>query len=247
MPVGTKTSVTDSVTYEMEKKVFSVLGENNPIVESVISNVAVGATDPFAGERGTQPHLGRIQISFVEFEKRHGEKTSTYVDKLRKVIKDVPGAEITLQGQQNGPASGAPVNIEVVGDDFDQIMHTSVNLKNFLDSVNIEGVEKLKLDVDVTKPELTLSIDRERALREGLSTTQIGSELRAALFGREASKLKDGEDEYKIQVRYTDLLRNNLSDLQNMKITYRDFSSGQVRQVPISNVVKFDYTNSLEE
>ncbi len=245
MPVGTKTSVTDSVTYEMEKKVFSVLGENNPIVESVISNVAVGATDPFAGERGTQPHLGRIQISFVEYEKRHGEKTSTYVDKLRKVIKDVPGAEITLQGQQNGPASGAPVNIEVVGDDFDQIMHTSVNLKNFLDSVNIEGVEKLKLDVDVTKPELTLSIDRERALREGLSTTQIGSELRAALFGREASKLKDGEDEYKIQVRYTDLLRNNLSDLQNMKITYRDFSSGQVRQVPISNVVRFDYTNSL--
>ncbi len=245
MPVGTKTSVTDSVTSEMEKIVFSVLGDNNPIVESVISNVAVGATDPFQGERGTQPHLGRIQISFVEFEKRHGEKTSDYVNKLRKLIKDVPGAEITLQGQQNGPSSGAPVNIEVVGEDFDQIMHTSVNLKNYLDSVNIEGVEKLKLDVDVTKPELTISIDRERALREGLSTAQIGSELRSALFGREASKLKDGEDEFKIQIRYTDQLRNSLSDLQNMKITYRDFSSGQVRQVPISNVVKFDYTNSL--
>jgi multidrug efflux pump subunit AcrB len=245
MPVGTKTAVTDSVTYEMEKRVFSVLGENNPIVESVISNVAVGATDPFQGERGTQPHLGRIQISFVEYEKRHGERTSDYVEKLRKVIKDVPGAEISLQGQQNGPASGAPVNIEVVGEDFDEIIRTSVKLKNYLDSVNVEGVEKLKLDVDVTKPELTLTIDRERALREGLSTTQIGSELRTALFGREASKLKEGEDEYKIQIRYTDQLRNNLSDLQNMKITYRDFSSGQVRQVPISNVVKFDYTNSL--
>lgn len=245
MPVGTKTSVTDSITYEMEKRVFSVLGENNPIVESVISNVAVGATDPFQGERGTQPHLGRIQISFVEYEKRHGERTSDYVEKLRKVIKDVPGAEISLQGQQNGPASGAPVNIEVVGEDFDEIIRTSVKLKNYLDSVNVEGVEKLKLDVDVTKPELTLTIDRERALREGLSTTQIGSELRTALFGREASKLKEGEDEYKIQIRYTDQLRNNLSDLQNMRITYRDFSSGQVRQVPISNVVKFDYTNSL--
>jgi multidrug efflux pump len=245
MPVGTKTSVTDSVTFETEKKVFSVLGENNPIVESVISNVAVGATDPFAGEQGTQPHLGRIQISFVEFEKRHGEKTSTYVDKLRQVIKDVPGAEISLQGQQNGPASGPPVNIEVVGDDFDQIVHTAVSLKQYLDSVDVEGVEKLKMDVDVTKPELTLTIDRERALREGLSTTQIGSELRTALFGREASKLKDGEDEYKIQIRYTDQLRNSLSDLQNMKITYRDFSSGAIRQVPISTVVKFDYTNSL--
>jgi multidrug efflux pump subunit AcrB len=99
--------------------------------------------------------------------------------------------------------------------------------------------------VDITKPELTLSVNRERAMREGLSTGQIGSELRTALFGREASKLKEGEDEYKIQVRYTDSLRNNISDLQNMKITYRDFSTGAIRQVPISSMVKFDYNNTL--
>ena len=49
MPVGTKTYYTDSITSELEKKVFQVLGDNNPIVESVISNVAVGATDPFSG------------------------------------------------------------------------------------------------------------------------------------------------------------------------------------------------------
>ena len=245
MPVGTKTSYTDSITNVLEKKVFQVLGENNPIVESVISNVAVGATDPFQGERGTQPNLGRIQISFVEYEKRHGEKTSKYVDEIRKTIKDIPGAEVSIAGQQNGPASGAPINIEVVGDEFDDIVKTAVNLKNYLDARNIPGVEKLKLDVDVTKPELTLTVDRERALREGLSTGQIGSELRSALFGREASKLKEGEDEYKIQVRYSDLLRNNISDLQNMKITYRDFNTGLIRQVPISSLVKFDYNNTL--
>ncbi|MFI5152655.1 MAG: efflux RND transporter permease subunit [Chitinophagales bacterium] len=245
MPVGTNTAYTDSITRQLENKVFRVLGENNPIVESVISNVAVGATDPFQGERGTQPNLGRIQISFVEYEKRNGEKTSKYVDSLRKVITEIPGAEISIAGQQNGPASGAPINVEVVGEEFDEIVRTAVKLKNYLDSKNIAGVEKLKLDVDITKPELTLSVDRERALREGLSTGQIGSELRTALFGREASKLKDGEDEYDIEVRYTDQLRNNISDLQNMKITYRDFSSGQVRQVPISGLVKFDYNNTL--
>jgi multidrug efflux pump subunit AcrB len=214
MPVGTNTAYTDSITRQLENKVFRVLGENNPIVESVISNVAVGATDPFQGERGTQPNLGRIQISFVEYEKRNGEKTSKYVDSLRKVITEIPGAEISISGQQNGPASGAPINVEVVGEEFDEIVRTAVKLKNYLDSKNIAGVEKLKLDVDITKPELTLSVDRERALREGLSTGQIGSELRTALFGREASKLKDGEDEYDIEVRYTDQLRNNISDLQ---------------------------------
>jgi multidrug efflux pump subunit AcrB len=245
LPVGSKTSYTDSMTSALEKKVFSVIGENNPIVESVISNVAVGATDPFSGERGTQSHLGRIQISFVEYEKRNGIKTRKYVDELRNAIKEIPGAEISVAGQQNGPASGAPINIEVIGDEFDDIIATAVPLKNYLDSLNIPGVEKLKLDVDVTKPELTMSIDRERANREGLSTAQIAGEVRTALFGRESSKLKLGEDEYKIQVRYTDQLRNNLSDLQNLKITYRDFNTGQVRQVPISNVVKFDFNSGL--
>jgi multidrug efflux pump subunit AcrB len=245
LPVGTKTEYTDSITSLLEKKVFQVIGNNNPIVESVISNVAVGATDPFSGERGTQSHLGRIQVSFVEYEKRRGERTSIYLDTLRKVIRQIPGAEISISGQQNGPASGAPVNIEVIGEEFDDIVKTAVSLKNYLDSINIPGVEQLKLDVDVTKPELTLNIDRERALREGLSTGQIGMEVRTALFGREASKLKEGEDEYKIQVRYNDVLRNNLTELQNMRITYRDFNTGQVRQVPISNVVKFDYNNTL--
>lgn len=244
MPVGAKTSYTDSLTSVLEDKVFRVLGKNNPIVESVISNVGVGATDPFGGERGTQSHLGRIQISFVEFEKRHGERTSKYVEGLRKEIKPIPGAEISISGQQNGPGTGAPVNIEVVGDDFNDIVRTAVDLKNYLDRKNIPGIEQLKLDVDVTKPQLTLTIDREKALREGLNTTQIAMEMRSALFGREASKLKDGEDEYKIQIRYTDQLRNNIGDLQNMVITYRDFVEG-VRQVPISSFVKFDYSNSL--
>jgi multidrug efflux pump len=245
LPVGAKTEYTDSLTKQLEDRVFKVIGENNPIVESVISNVAIGATDPFGGEQGTQPHLGRIQISFVEYEKRKGERTSKYLEQLRKEIKQIPGAEVSIAGQQGGPPSSAPVNIEVVGEDFDQIAATAVALKNYLDSVNVKGVEKLKLDVDVTRPELALTIDRERANREGLTTGQIGMELRTALFGREASKLKDGEDEYKIQIRYSDQLRNNITDLRNMRITYRDFNTGLVRQVPISNVVKFDYNSTL--
>jgi len=245
MPVGTKTETTDSITNVLEKKVYRVMGESNPIVESIISNVATGATDPYMGERGTQPNLGRIQVSFVEYEKRHGESTAPYLQKLREEIKEIPGAEVSITQEQSGPASGAPVNIEVVGDEFDEIIKTATALKIYLDSANVPGVERLKFDVDVTKPELAVTIDRERAEREGLNTTQIGYELRTALFGREASKLKVGEDEYKIQIRYTEKLRNSLSDLQNMKISFKDMNSGTNRQIPISAVVKFDYNNTL--
>ena len=97
-----------------------------------------------------------------------------------------------------------------------------LNLKNFLDSVNIEGVEKLKLDVDVTKPELTLTIDRERALREGLSTAtdRHANCVRHYLVAKQASSKK-----VKMNTKFRSgiliVLRNNLTDLQNMKITYR--------------------------
>ena len=244
MPVGTKTSYTDSITNELEKRVFNVLGENNPIVESVISNVAVGATDPNDPNRSTQSNLGRIQISFVEFEKRHGQKTTPYLDSFRTAVKGIPGALITVDQEQGGPPTQPPVNIEVIGEDFKAISQTAIALKNYLDTIKVDGIENLKMDIDLTNPEISINIDREKAMAAGLSTGQIGFELRTAIFGREASKLKIDEDEYKIQIRYNDLQRNNITDLMNMKITFRDFSTGQIKQVPLGAVASVDYTNT---
>jgi multidrug efflux pump subunit AcrB len=117
-------------------------------------------------------------------------------------------------------------------------------LKNYLDKKNIPGVEELKLDIDLSNPEISIQVDRERALTQGISTGQIGMEIRTALFGKEISKLKIGEDEYKIQLRNTEGQRKSLSDLLNMRITYRDFASGQIKQVPISSVVKVDLSST---
>ena len=66
----------------------------NPIVESIISNVAIGASDPSSGDRSTQPNLGRVQVSFVEYEKRHGKSTAPYLDSIRNVTRGIPGAQI---------------------------------------------------------------------------------------------------------------------------------------------------------
>ena len=105
-------------------------------------------------------------------------------------------------------------------------------------------MEELKLDIDLTNPEISIRVDRERALTQGISTGQIGMEIRTALFGKEISKLKIGEDEYKIQLRNTEDQRKSLSALLNMRITYRDFTTGQIKQVPISSVVKVDLSST---
>lgn len=250
LPVGTSVAYTDSVTHTLETKVNKVLGikknKSNPLVESVITNVAVGAGDPQSGDRSTRSELGRIQISFVQFEQREGTSTKPYLDSIRNELKNIPGAEISVDQEKGGPPTDPPINIEIASEQFDDLTKTAVSLKNYLDSINVAGVEELKMDVDLKNPEITLTVDRERALIAGVSSGQIGLQLRTALFGKEASKIKDGEDEYKIQVRNEKLQRNNLSDLLNMEIVFRDFASGgQIKRVPISSVVKVDLTSTV--
>ncbi len=248
-PVGTDVKFTDSITRELEKRVYKVLGmengQTNPVVESVIANVGVGAADPASGDRSTRPELGRVQVSFVEYKKRGGVSTATILDSIRNAVKGIPGAEISVDQESSGPPTDPPINIEIASEDFDNLIKTAVSLKNYLDSIRVPGVEELKMDVDLTNPELLLTVDRERALIEGVSTAQIGMQIRTALFGREVSKIKDGEDEYKIQLRNEELQRKNLSDLLNMNIVFRDMATGVVKKVPISSLVKVDYTTTL--
>jgi multidrug efflux pump subunit AcrB len=249
LPSGTNVNYTDSVTRVLEAKVNKVLENDktkNPLVESIISNVAVGAGDPMRGDRSTRSELGRIQVNFVEFEKRHGKSTEPYLESLRNELKGVPGAEISIDQESSGPPTEPPVNIEIQGEDFDKLVKTAVELKNYLDAAQIPGINVLKMDVDLQNPELTLTIDRDRALAEGVSSAQVGMQIRTALFGKEVSKIKDGKEEYKIQLRSEELQRNNLVDLLNMRLSFRDMAAGgMVKNIPISSLVKVEPTSTL--
>lgn len=249
MPVGTDVKTTDSVTHLLEQKVYKVLEKEKPgttgsIVESIIANVANSANNPRSNNRSVQSNLGRIQVSFVEYEKRNGKHTKPYLDEIRKQMVGIPGASIEVAQEDGGPPTDPPVNIEIIGDNYEEIAKVASSLSNYLDKNPVYGIENLKMDVDLNSPEITVNVDREKAMMEGLSTGQIGMEIRTAVFGKEVSKLKDGEDEYKIQLRYTDLQRKNITDVMNMRITFMDMNTMMVKSIPVSAVATIDYTNT---
>jgi len=248
LPTGTSAEYTDSITQIVEQRVYDVIGENNPIVESIISNVAVGANDPsqFEYNFSPTPHLGKVTVAFVKFAERKGESTQDYMDKIRKATKGIPGAEIIVDKESNGPPTGKPIAVDIKGDDIDQLVLIAKDIKQYLDSIAIPGVEELKSDVQANKPEIVVEINRERANREGISTGQIGRELRTAVFGTEISKFKDANDEYPIQLRYKQEQRNSIDALMNLKITFRDMNmGGQIRQIPLSSVATVKYGNTF--
>lgn len=249
LPVGTSAKTTDSITAVLEKRVLKVLeaekpGEPGSIVESVITNVANSANNPQDNNRSIQSNLGRIQVSFVEFEKRHGKATKPFMDSIRVKMKGIPGASIEVAQEDGGPPTDPPVNIEVSGDEYDEIAKVATALSNYLDTNRVEGIENLRMDVDLNSPEISIKIDREKATMEGLSTAQVGMELRTGVFGKEISKIKEGEDEYKIQLRYASDLRNSVADLMNQRITFMDMNTMAVKSVPIGAIATIDYTNT---
>ena len=249
LPVGTDVKYTDSITHVLEQRVYKVLDKEKPgtpggIVESIITNIAVSANSPRDNNRSVQPNLGRIQVSFVEYKERHGKKTKPFMDEIREQVKGIPGASIEVAQEDAGPPTDPPVNVEVAGDNFESIAAVSSQLLHYLDTNRISGIENLQSDVDLYNPEITINVDREKAMTEGLSTAQIGMEIRTAVFGKEISKLKEGEDEYKIQLRYTDLVRNNITDLLSKKITFLDMSTMRVKSIPMSAVASMEFTNT---
>jgi multidrug efflux pump subunit AcrB len=223
-----------------------VIGKDNPIVSSIITNIAVGVTDPQDEDQSAYPNRGKIAINFVEFADRNGQSTMPYLTELQNMKWNMPGVEINANKEQSGPPVAKPINIEITGDKFEDLISTSKSLKRFLESAAVPGVVEYKSDFVDSKPEIVFDVNRERANREGISTAQLAMEIRKAVFGIDnPSKFRDANDEYPIQLRYNYAQRTNIEDIRNLKITFRDFNmGGMLRSVPISAFCDVRYENT---
>lgn len=248
-PIGTDIEPTNRIAEEVEGKLRTYFNEEMElngkkikrsfIVESMIGQVGNGTSDPAQGvQMGNTPNKARITVSFVPFNERKGVKTNQLMREVRDRLKDLPGVQITVDKDAAGPPQGKPINIEISGDDYEALIDEAEKMKQFIKKANIPGIEELKLDIQVGKPELMINIDRQKAKRFNVSTAQIGSAIRTALFGKEISTYSEGEDDYDIILRMNDENRYNIDNLMNQKITFRDPSNGKISQVPISAVAK---------
>ncbi|MCG8482956.1 MAG: efflux RND transporter permease subunit, partial [Clostridia bacterium] len=184
---------------------------------------------------------GRITITFVDYEKRGGKNTSQIMKSISDEFHDdFPSALITVEKNEMGPPSGKPINIEISGKEFEELLSLTDEIKDYINEAKIEGIEGLKIDLDIGKPEMVVHINRDKARRYELSTRDIAFTIRTALYGSEVSDYKDGEDEYPIQLRMMDKYRYDAAALLNQKITLQN-QNGKWIQVPISSLVNVEY------
>ncbi len=246
-PLGTDVAKTDSATKVIEKKVFEHLKPYQDIVRSIVVYVGEGTGNPDEGMSSSiTPHKCRISVAFVDFQKRNGKSSAEVMKSLGSELKKIPGVKTVTEKNNNGPPVGKPINIELTGTNYNDLIKEAERMKLYIDKAKIPGIDNLKIEVQSGKPELLIKINREQARKYGLSTGMVAMGLRTAIFGKEVSKFKDNEDDYPIQLRFEEKYRNDITLLMNQRLTFRD-NKGRWSQVPLASVAELDYSSSFGE
>ena len=245
-PQGTDIEKTNVITKEIEKKVYVVLndtqyndGDYNFLVESAVSQVGEGAGNPQTdgGSAAEMPHKGKITASMREYKYRRGEDSEILRQKVQQALVGIyPGVLISVEKDAAGPPAGAPINIEIEGNDYGELIATAERMRDFINSKNIPGIDELKIDVNKDKPGMQVVVDREKSGELGVSASQVGQQIRNSIFGAKAGIYKEDGEDYDIYVRFNEANRYNTSAIFNQKITFRDMASGQIKEIPVSTL-----------
>ena len=246
-PEGTAIERTNAITKDIEKRMNAVLngdeyiGEDgeNFLVESSISVVGSGAGNPQTdgGSSADMPHRGKVTASMREFKYRKGASSEELRVKVQEALRGIyPGVKISVEKDAAGPPAGYPVNIEISGKDYAQLIDAAEQLRDFINAQNVDGIEELKIDVNRSKPSIEVEVDRKKAGELGISASQVGNQLRNSIFGTKAGVYKEDGEDYDIYVRFNEDIRYNSSALFNQNIIFRDPATGQIKEVPVSTV-----------
>ena len=247
-PEGTDIKKTNAITKEIEERFYSIINEDvykhddfNFLTESAVSQVGEGAGNPQTdgGSAAEMPHRGKITASMREFKFRKGADSQELLKKIQEGLKDIyPGVSISVEKDAAGPPAGYPINVELEGEDYGEIITTAEKMRDFINSKNIQGIDELKIDVNKSKPSMQVIVDRKKAGELGVTSGQVGQQLRNSIFGAKAGIYKEDGEDYDIYVRFNAENRYNTSAIFNQKITFRDMASGQIKEIPVSTVAK---------
>ena len=238
-PVGSDVdftkSIVDKVAARIEQMPYNV--DYNTILSTAGAAIS---SDPSGGGGGNSSHLGTVAINFVDYEERQKGVFEAMEYMREDLAGFIAGAKITVEKPQDGPPTGPPINLEISGPQMDQLTRISNDVLEIIEEDSIFAkMDGLESDLPEARPEVKVVVDREKAALFDLNTNQVGMTVRQAINGVEASKFRDGKDEYDIVVRLSDEYRNDLSTLGNLTV----FNEGI--QVPLSEVATWEVSDGF--
>ncbi|MFT5993216.1 MAG: multidrug efflux pump [Flavobacteriales bacterium] len=224
LPDGSNVEASDRIVRQVE-----LLLLDEPNIENFVCDVGGGNGDQMNfGAGGTAPHRSRITLDFIEYGDRE-EDVNLTLERIRDQLTDIAGADFDIVKAANGPPSGAAINLEIVGDNYDELGRIALEMVQLIQE--IDGVVNLNDDYEAGRSELRVVVDREQAARVQVNTRDVANTVRAAINGIEASTLREGDEESDIVVRLEEPFRDSLEDVGLLIIIDKDGN-----QIPLTEI-----------
>jgi len=228
-PQGTNIRETDRITRLIESRVQPY----KPWIKHIVTNVgsASAGFDIMASAGG--PHLANISLIFYDFTERQRPSTEI-ITEIRSDIADIAGAEIKIEKEEEGPPTGAPVAVRIMGEDFRVLEQLSERAQRMI--ADVPNLVNLQGDLEATRPELAFTVDRRVAMLLGVNTAIVGNFLKMAVFGSKVGTYRQYNDEYDITVRLPVTHRASIDDLSRLQVP-----NVRGRAVPLSSLGALQY------
>jgi CzcA family heavy metal efflux pump len=215
MPDGTRIEETTDVIDAIQ----TPLDSRPELVEAWIADGGVKAGRSMGGGSGRAPHYGKVTVDLVDIEDQDSDPIE-FMEELREKYADIPGASIVLSREKMGPPAGAPINVEIVGEDLQVMADIARKIKDEIRGM--PGIIDLRDDLELTRPEVHVVVDRERAAVAGVDTRGIAQTVRTAINGTEATVYREGDEEYDVIVRLPEEKRRRIEDLRLLTVVNKD-------------------------
>jgi multidrug efflux pump subunit AcrB len=227
--------------YAQSQKKNHTLGQGQEIVgltdmanvKQIYSRTVAITGGSSAFESNSPNHIG---VQFYDIEDRVEPSTHT-AEEIRKRVRDIPGSQITVAEQEEGPPTGAPINIEIVGENFDLLGRIAQQIRGVLEKIPF--VQDIRDDYVAGSPTVRVRVDRQKAAMLGLSTDIIGFALKVAFNGIKVSTFREGDKDFDITVQLPESDRRVTDILRELLIPTAE------GLVPLSTVTRFEVTGGL--
>ncbi len=233
LPQGTNIEETDRITREVEAR----LAPYRDNLQHFVSNVGLSGGGGSLGPSSAGPNSAQITLIFKDFETRK-RPSSEIIAELRDRLSNLPGVEIDVKAEEQGPPTGAAVTVRLIGKDFRTLATISERAERAIE--NVPGLVNLKSDYEASRPELAFNVDRQRAMLLGVNTAVVGNYLKTAIFGNKVGTYRQFRDEYDITIRLPVEQRLDVDDLLQLQIP-----NSLGRAVPLSSFGEFVYTGGM--
>ncbi len=225
LPVGTRLEVTDRILADIEQTVYRTA----PDVQAMFARSGLS----WRGGGGT--HSGFLWVRLVDRSNRQ-QSLKEVIAVLRRKLSDYPDATVRIVERPSdvarllGSSRSERLEIDVFGFDLTQGRRLAQDIADRLKA--LEGVSYVRLNIDDSRPEMQIRIDRQKASALGIRARTILQAIETGMAGTVASKFREGRDEYDIRVRLRKADRQAPTDLERLMV-----AAPSGRQIPLRNLV----------